>query len=266
MNDLLAPTTQTPYDQAIDQACGALHAAYAKGWITHRDGNISLRDAAGDGFWISQSAVVKARLQASQMLHVGTAILATGATPAGVSGEFMLHRLLQALLPAGFDTVLHLHPTYTVAAMYAGWDLRALSDQFPEVTRYTRVGHNVPALPATSEELALACATAFSPALGGMPHIVGLDRHGIVAVGRSPFDAFEHVERLEHVCQMVLASGNRAISTESVNLMGAAVDADLLVAACEAATAAGGTQAFEAKAGSSQISRLAATAEPWEQP
>ena len=40
-----------------------------------------------------------------------------------------------------------------------------------------------------------------------MPHIVGLDRHGVVAVGRSPWEAYEHVERLEHGCQMVLASG-----------------------------------------------------------
>lgn len=200
-------TTQNP--TLILQACNAMHAAYAKGWITHRDGNISIRDVSGDGFWISQSGVIKAKLDAAQILHIGAGTLAAGGTPNGVSGEFSLHRLVQSELPSGFDTVLHLHPTYIVAAMFAGWDLRELSGQFPEVTRYTRVGRNVPALAATSEELALACAAAFSPPLGEMPHIVGLDRHGIVAIGRSAFDAFEHVERLEHVCQMVLASGVR---------------------------------------------------------
>jgi ribulose-5-phosphate 4-epimerase/fuculose-1-phosphate aldolase len=28
-----------------------------------------------------------------------------------------------------------------------------------------------------------------------------------VAVGRDPWSAYEHIERLEHICQMVLASG-----------------------------------------------------------
>jgi len=198
------------------QACSMLQAAYARGWITHRDGNVSVDDVNGDGFWISPSGVIKARLDSTQMLHVSTDALARGVAPAGVSGEFALHRLVQALLPAGYDTVLHLHPTYIVAAMFAGWDLRELSEEFPEVTRYTRVGRNVPALAATSEELALACAQTFTPALGEMPHIVGLDRHGMVAIGRSPLDAFEHVERLEHVCQMVLASGMRPTSIHPV--------------------------------------------------
>lgn len=208
----LAPESSTP----IAQACSALHAAYAKGWITHRDGNISVSDAAGDGFWISQSGVIKAQLNVAQMLHVPADRLVPGraiTAPAGASGEFALHQLLQALLPAGFNTVLHLHPTHIVAAMFANWDLRELSEQFPEVTRYTRVGRNVPPLAATSEELARACAASFAPPQSDMPHIVGLDRHGCVAIGHSPFDAFEHVERLEHVCQMVLASGARHTTT-----------------------------------------------------
>ena len=203
----IADPTGTP--DRIVQACSMLQVAYAKGWITQRDGNVSVRDATGNGFWISPSGVVKARLEAAQMLHVGADLLDKGEVPARASGEFVLHRLLQALLPAGYDTVLHLHPTYIVAAMFAGWDLCELSEEFPEVTRYTRVGCNVPPLAATSEELALASAQAFAPPLGEMPHIVGLDRHGMVAIGRSPLDAFEHVERLEHVCQMVLASGVR---------------------------------------------------------
>ena len=85
--------------------------------------------------------------------------------------------------------------------------LAELSAGFPEVTRYTRVGPDVPALPATSEELAEACEAAFRPALGAPPHIVGLDRHGVVAVGKTPWEAFEHVERLEHICRIALAAG-----------------------------------------------------------
>ena len=32
-------------------------------------------------------------------------------------------------------------------------------------------------------------------------------QHGVCAVGKHPWDAFEHIERLEHICQIALASG-----------------------------------------------------------
>jgi ribulose-5-phosphate 4-epimerase/fuculose-1-phosphate aldolase len=36
--------------------------------------------------------------------------------------------------------------------------------------------------------------------------IVGYDRHGVVAVDTSPWRAFEHIERLEHICKIVLSA------------------------------------------------------------
>ena len=41
----------------------------------------------------------------------------------------------------------------------------------------------------------------------------GRPRHGVVAVASDPWRAFEHIERLEHICQMVLASGVRPSQT-----------------------------------------------------
>ena len=38
--------------------------------------------------------------------------------------------------------------------------------------------------------------------------IVGQEQHGVCAIAKNPWDAFEHIERLEHICQIVLASGN----------------------------------------------------------
>ena len=35
---------------------------------------------------------------------------------------------------------------------------------------------------------------------------IGMDRHGAIAVDTSPWRAFEHIERLEHICKIVLAS------------------------------------------------------------
>jgi L-fuculose-phosphate aldolase len=37
--------------------------------------------------------------------------------------------------------------------------------------------------------------------------IVGIKGHGVVAIDTSPWRAFEHIERLEHIARIVLASG-----------------------------------------------------------
>ena len=66
-------------------------------------------------------------------------------------------------------------------------------------------------MPAISKELADATCEAFElQAVGTISaDIVGLDRHGVIAVARDPWAAFEHIERLEHICQIVLVSGVR---------------------------------------------------------
>ena len=37
--------------------------------------------------------------------------------------------------------------------------------------------------------------------------IVGIDGHGVVAIASTPWQAYEHIERLEHICKIVLVSG-----------------------------------------------------------
>lgn len=106
-------------------------------------------------------------------------------------------------------SVVHLHPTYTIAAMLRGFNLQQLSNHFPELSRYTRVGSTVPILPVTSPELAKATAKAFVIGDRGKLNydIVGQRGHGVCAVAQDPWTAFEHIERLEHICQITLASG-----------------------------------------------------------
>jgi L-fuculose-phosphate aldolase len=94
--------------------------------------------------------------------------------------------------------------------MHAGIDLCTISNQFPELNRYTKVAPNVGDVPPISQELADRChenlwlqkdgTTAFD--------IVGIKGHGVVAIDTSPWRAYEHIERLEHICKIVLASGN----------------------------------------------------------
>ena len=39
--------------------------------------------------------------------------------------------------------------------------------------------------------------------------IVGQKNHGVCAIGANPWDAYEHIERLEHICEIALRSGVR---------------------------------------------------------
>ena len=109
--------------------------------------------------------------------------------------------------------------------MYAGWDLQHIAKEFPEVSRYTRVGPSVPVLPVTSPELALATWKAFTNVENTHTNIlkfdiVGQAGHGVCAVGPNPWDAYEHIESLEHVCEIVLRSGRKPPG--SVNCAGVA--------------------------------------------
>lgn len=112
-------------------------------------------------------------------------------------------------------TVVHVHATHIVAAMYADIDLQAISAEFPEISRYTRVGPTVPALPALSRELADATAGCFGLGKDGALafDIVGQANHGVCAVATDPWAAYEHIERLDHICEIVLKSGvNKSLS------------------------------------------------------
>jgi L-fuculose-phosphate aldolase len=39
--------------------------------------------------------------------------------------------------------------------------------------------------------------------------VVGQAAHGVCAVGKDPWAAYEHIERLDHICEIVLKSGVR---------------------------------------------------------
>jgi L-fuculose-phosphate aldolase len=91
--------------------------------------------------------------------------------------------------------------------MYKNIQLGDLVMEFPELGRYTKVGPNVPNVPPISQALADFTIPAIGIGERGEVenHIVGIDRHGVVAIDTSPWRAFEHIERLEHICKIVLS-------------------------------------------------------------
>lgn len=128
------------------------------------------------------------------------------------SGEIPLHFGLQREMGAHANEVrviVHVHPTYCIAAMHAGIDLSTISDSFPELNRYTRVAPNVGDVPPISQELADRCHENLGLDRDGNVKydIVGIKGHGVVAIDTSPWRAYEHIERLEHIARIVLASG-----------------------------------------------------------
>lgn len=180
-----------------------MREAYKRGWITTRDGNISVKKSGH--LYVTPTAIRKYTTQVEQIVKMpiksGELIIPEGVKP---SIELDMHWLIHVDRGLKLGAVVHLHPTHTVAAMYKGLNLNELMGEFPELGRYTSVGHNVPAHPPGSDGLAQETAHEIK-----RYDIVGQDRHGVTAYGANPWDAFEHIERLEHICEIVLKSGKQ---------------------------------------------------------
>jgi len=213
----------------LETCCDILVDAYKRNWITSRDGNISIRHHDRDHFYITPSGVRKQTLQPDQFKKIGL-IDSISATPPFLtrswqeehytdisanlkpSGELPLHFGLQKEMGQHSNevrVVVHVHPTYCIAAMHAGIDLSTISDAFPELNRYTRVAPNVGDVKPISQELADQCHRQLKlDDRGNIAYdIVGIKGHGVVAIDVTPWRAYEHIERLEHICKIVLASG-----------------------------------------------------------
>ena len=215
----------------LETICDILVEAYKRNWITSRDGNISIRHHDRDHFYVTPSGVRKQTLQPDQFKKIkisrtinsgaGTAEMLYGWEEMPYSdisiglkptGEMPLHFGLQREIHEDeVRVVTHIHPTYIIAAMHAGIELSELTNHFPELSRYTRVAPNVGDVPPISQELGDKCHEnlGLNYQTGKIIYdIVGIKGHGVVAIDSTPWRSFEHIERLEHICKIVLASGN----------------------------------------------------------
>lgn len=207
----------------LETCCDVLTEAYRRNWITSRDGNLSIRYHDRNHFYITPSGVRKQKLQYDMFKKIRIANNGTREFPEVIeqddisgnlkpSGELPLHWGLQRQMGQHSEdirVVVHLHPTYTIAAMHRGIVLKDLVKDFPELSRYTKVAPNVSDVAPISQELADHCHQALElDEFGNIAYdIVGIKGHGVVSIDTTPWRAFEHIERLEHICQIVLASG-----------------------------------------------------------
>jgi len=215
----------------LETCCDVLVEAYKRNWITSRDGNLSIRYHDRNHFYITPSGVRKWKLQYDMFKKIkiekqivsgvvpiryyyGATVIEQDDISGNLkpSGELPLHFGLQREMGQHSEdirVVVHLHPTYTIAAMHRGIVLQDLVKDFPELSRYTNVAPNVGDVAPISQELADNCHQALElDEFGNIAYdIVGIKGHGVVSIDTTPWRAFEHIERLEHICQIVLASG-----------------------------------------------------------
>jgi L-fuculose-phosphate aldolase len=204
----------------LETICDIMVDAYKRNWITSRDGNVSIRHHDRDHFYITPSGVRKQTLQPDQFKKIkiisnlmwGEEFYTDISKNLKPSGEIPLHFGLQKNMgqhSGEVRVVVHVHPTYCIAAMHAGIDLSTISSAFPELNRYTKVAPNVGDVAPISQELADRCHENLQlDHYGNIAYdIVGIKGHGVVAIDTSPWRAYEHIERLEHICKIVLASG-----------------------------------------------------------
>lgn len=202
-----------------------MRECYKRGWITTRDGNCSLRRSlegrVSEHMYITPKGVRKNIIHPEHIIKVAGINLSKSHLPNNVSTEFYMH---YNLLRDAESTraVLHVHPTHVVAAIHAGFNLQEVARNFPEISKYTRVGSSVSFHEAGSHALAIETDLHFRD--GNKKNkilydIVGQANHGACAVGPNPWAAFEHIERLNHICEILLTSGVRpvAVSTTRIN-------------------------------------------------
>jgi ribulose-5-phosphate 4-epimerase/fuculose-1-phosphate aldolase len=202
-----------------------MRRCYERGWITTRDGNVSLWNSGRpDKMYITPKGVRKYIIHPEHICKMAISMSKDGmpyiSIDGSVSSEVQMHwNILKDVVANSVGTrcVLHVHATNAVAAMYAGFNLREISCDFPEISRYTKVGRNVPRLDAGSVELADETYVNLAPTGDGkfLNDIVGQECHGVTAIGLHPWDAYEHIERLDHICEMVLKSGVKPSSYRS---------------------------------------------------
>jgi len=213
----------------LETICETLVEAYRRNWITSRDGNVSIRHHDRKHFYITPSGVRKQTLQPDQFKKIKIIEHVNPVPPffshswqdefytdissnLRPSGEIPMHFGLQKMMGQHNDdvrVVMHLHPTYCVAAMHKGINLNSIAQNFPELSRYTKVAPNVPEVPPISQELADKVHENLELDDKGFINfdIVGIKGHGVVSIDTSPWRAFEHIERLEHICKIVLSAG-----------------------------------------------------------
>jgi L-fuculose-phosphate aldolase len=166
---------------------------YQKDLISSTDGNVSVK-LKNDRLLITPSGIHKGFLKPAD-------VIVTDMQGKKISGsrnasqEILMHIEAYNTRP-DINSVIHAHPIYCIAFTLAGLDLG--SDFLPEVVlsvgRIPIVPYSTPTSSEVAEKIREYIATYDA---------MILDRHGSLTVGKTVFDAFNMLERMEHVAKVM---------------------------------------------------------------
>lgn len=216
---------------------------YDKGYITARDGNACYLD--GDHYVVTASGSEKHRMTERDFAFVSLDQKKIESydnrKPSIETGAH-----IAALKQSGKEFSVHVHSPNTVALAalfepFGGFRpqtrhlVEVLNSKWPELFRYTKVGHIVPFLEPGSKKLHESIEAALEywteeavydpndPAeIVGMEDvkkfndIVILQRHGVLTIGDSFDECMEHIVRLEHISNILLKIVTASGSLESI--------------------------------------------------
>ncbi len=175
----------------IVEACRRLHA---RNLLAAADGNISYR-FSDERIAITPTGINKAKLRVEDMAFKQLDGTILKGRP---SGERLMHLAVYRACPEA-RCVVHAHPPTAIAWSLARPDLDFLPDEaLPEVIlaagRIPIVPYARPGTAAMGDQL-----RPFLPA----HRLCILARHGALCWGETVEDAYNGIERLEHVCQIL---------------------------------------------------------------
>ncbi|MBW7863377.1 MAG: class II aldolase/adducin family protein [Candidatus Hydrogenedens sp.] len=182
--------------EARAAVCEAGRRLYAKNLVAATDGNISVR--LGRDRYICTPSGVSKGFMTPEMLVVadgkGNKIRGGGK----VTSEFFTHLAAYEERP-DIGAVVHAHPAYATALTLAG--ISMTDAVVPEVIMtLCAIPTTAYATPGCAEG-----ADVVRPWIRDYDAIL-LDRHGAVTVGKTVFEAYLKMEKLEHTAQVLYAA------------------------------------------------------------
>jgi L-fuculose-phosphate aldolase len=172
------------------------HLLYERGYLVAMDGNVSARLPDGNVL-CSRAGVHKGFLEDRDLLVVdpkGRPVYGEGRP----TSELWMHLACYEERP-DCRSVLHAHPPHAIAFTLADLSLERLV--LPEVV--LTIG-TIPTVPYETTGTT-ALADRIRPYVRERDVIL-MDRHGAVALGTDPLDAFCKLETLEHTAKIILAA------------------------------------------------------------
>jgi L-fuculose-phosphate aldolase len=172
---------------------------YERGLVVGGDGNLSAR-LSSDAILVTPAGAALAELRPEALIVVRPGFPATSARPVSrPTTELPMHLACYEARPE-IGAVVHAHPPLATALTLAGITLA--EPVLPEVVLHLGAVPTAPYATPSTDEGARAVRELIR-----RHDVVLLDRHGALAVGADPRDAFAKLERVEHAAQILLAAG-----------------------------------------------------------